>query len=514
MPKIFVSYRREDSLAGTGRIDDRLVAHFGRDSVFRDVDTIDFGVDFRQRLSDAVGVCDVLLAVIGEHWLTVSQNGQPRLQDARDFVRIEIEAALQRGIPVIPVLLGKTAMPHENELPASLANLAFRHALQVDLGADFHHHMDKLIRGLEKLTPKPAAKPVEAPPAKPAKPKAESPAERVRRLKAESAKLLDDARALVEIHDYHAAADLLAAFPPELTHLRDAALFADAVAKRDRLAQLHEDIQQRIDSGKLKDPRLPGLIAAFVEIKPNDADMLDLAREFPAPKRGTISTNALGMRLAWVPHGSSWLGGGGGKPGTTKFTLEQGLWCAIYPVTQAEWQKVMGGNPPSHFKDNPRYPVESVSWNDVQTFLQKLDARGGDYSYRLPTEQEWEYICRGGPINQDQSKYHYYFAKSKSDLAPNPTDDLANKANSGNQLQKPSDVGSYLPNPLGIYDMHGNVWEWTSSLWEAGGSARVFRGGCWSDYAESCAASYRYGYEPGDSGYYLGFRLLAVPRVS
>ncbi len=84
MPKIFISYRREDSIGITGRIYDRLGAHFGRDCVLMDVVAIPFGVDFRDHLSDAVRACDVLIAVIGEQWLTVNQNGQPRLQDARD----------------------------------------------------------------------------------------------------------------------------------------------------------------------------------------------------------------------------------------------------------------------------------------------------------------------------------------------------------------------------------------------------------------------------------------------
>ena len=167
MPKIFMSYRRDDSIGIAGRIYDRLLADYGRDCVFIDVDTIPFGVDFRQHLIDAVAACDVLLAIIGEQWLAVSQNGQPRLQNPTDYVRIEIEAALQRGIPVIPVLLGKTAMPYENELPASLANLVFRNALQVDLGADFHHHVDKLIRGLDKLAAQPKVKPFETPPVGP-----------------------------------------------------------------------------------------------------------------------------------------------------------------------------------------------------------------------------------------------------------------------------------------------------------------------------------------------------------
>ena len=245
------------------------------------------------------------------------------------------------------------------------------------------------------------------------------------------------------------------------------------------------------------------LIAMIVEKKKEPA--IEVVET--APPRDPI-TNTLGMKFAWVPPGDSWLGGGDGKPGTTPFKLAQGVWCGIYPVTQAEWQQVMGDSP-SMFKNNPRYPVESVSWGRVQKFLAKINSRSDGYAYRLPTEQEWEYTCGGGPISQDQSKYHYYFAKSKTDLTPNPTDNLSsNQANFGDKKQKPCDVGSYLPNPLGIYDMHGNVWEWTDSS-EA--SARVFRGGGWTTRAESCTASSRYWHVPDDSYGIVGFRLLAVP---
>jgi hypothetical protein len=115
-----------------------------------------------------------------------------------------------------------------------------------------------------------------------------------------------------------------------------------------------------------------------------------------------------------------------------------------------------------------------------------------------------------GPITQEQSKYHYYFAKSKTDLTPNPTNGLSNgQANFGSHLQKPSIVGPYLPNPLGIYDMHGNVWEWTDS---STGSGRVFRGGSWGLSAEYCTASYPR--SRGQDGSYgnVGFRILAVPQ--
>jgi formylglycine-generating enzyme required for sulfatase activity len=238
-------------------------------------------------------------------------------------------------------------------------------------------------------------------------------------------------------------------------------------------------------------------------------------------KIGDVISNALGMKFAWVPPGQSWLGGGGGKPGTTPFTLSNGLWCGVYPVTQAEWQAVIGDNP-SDFMANPRYPVESVSWNRVQEFLEKLNARlsADGLLYRLPTEQEWEYICRGGPLSQAQSAYHFYFARSLTDLTPVPTNDLSSKqanfdgtrpagsAAKGLYRQRPCDVGLFLPNPLGIYDLAGNVWEWTST---AEGSDRVIRGGSWDYHGEGCTASNRGGSGPDYSNDCLGFRLLAVP---
>jgi hypothetical protein len=151
MPKVFISYRREDSPGIAGRLFDRLQSHFGRGSVFIDVDSIPFGADFRTHVTDAESKCDALLAIIGERWAATGRDGRARLDDSTDPVRIEIEAALARDIPVIPVLVGRTPMPPEEELPPSLRPLAYRHACNLDSGPDFHVHVDRLIRGLEQL---------------------------------------------------------------------------------------------------------------------------------------------------------------------------------------------------------------------------------------------------------------------------------------------------------------------------------------------------------------------------
>ena len=123
---VFISHRREDSDGFAGRIYDRLAMRLGHDNVFFDVDAIPPGRDFVDVLSDRVGKCDALIAVIGKNWVTAADDqNRRRLGDPSDFVRIEIEAALSRGVPVIPVLLGGTPMPHAEDLPEGLRRSRF-----------------------------------------------------------------------------------------------------------------------------------------------------------------------------------------------------------------------------------------------------------------------------------------------------------------------------------------------------------------------------------------------------
>jgi hypothetical protein len=150
MSKIFVSYRRQDTAGITGRIYDRLKTHFGASVVFMDLANIPFGLDFREHIRQTIDKCGVMLAVIGRNW--AGRSGKTRrIDDPRDFVRIEVELALQQNLPVIPVLIGRTPMPSEAELPKSLSPLAYLTALDIDQGRDFDHHVDRLIRGIEYL---------------------------------------------------------------------------------------------------------------------------------------------------------------------------------------------------------------------------------------------------------------------------------------------------------------------------------------------------------------------------
>lgn len=152
MPHIFISYRRDDSAYVAGMLSQRLRAVFGADSVYIDIDAIPFGIDFREHIQNAVHKCDVLLAVIGKHWLSIEpESGKRRIDDPADFVRIEIEAAIKRNIPVVPILIDNTAMPSAAELPEALASLAFRNAAELRAGRDMDHHLELIVNGLRQL---------------------------------------------------------------------------------------------------------------------------------------------------------------------------------------------------------------------------------------------------------------------------------------------------------------------------------------------------------------------------
>jgi hypothetical protein len=148
---IFISYRRKESSHFAGRLSDRLADSFGTDRVFMDVDTIQPGVDFTQAIGHAVKISDVLLAIIGPHWLaTTDEDGQRRLNDPDDIVRLEIEAALTSNVRIIPILVDDTAMPRRQDLPESLAGLVRFNASAIRHDT-FRSDTERLITTLQSI---------------------------------------------------------------------------------------------------------------------------------------------------------------------------------------------------------------------------------------------------------------------------------------------------------------------------------------------------------------------------
>jgi len=154
MSGIFISYRREDSIAYAGRLFDRLADQFGEEQIFMDIDTMKLGHSFVKQLEDAVSACDVLIAVIGKNWLTgTDEAGHCRLDNPKDFVRIEIKTALERDIPVIPLLVGGATIPEATSLPDDIANLSELHGMELSdtrFRADAARLIDQLAEYVSK----------------------------------------------------------------------------------------------------------------------------------------------------------------------------------------------------------------------------------------------------------------------------------------------------------------------------------------------------------------------------
>ena len=197
-----------------------------------------------------------------------------------------------------------------------------------------------------------------------------------------------------------------------------------------------------------------------------------------------------------------------------RVTLSQDFWLGAFEVTQRQWQRVMGANPSWFADGTDQRPVERVTWHEVQTFLERVNVGREHERFRLPTEAEWEYACRAGTTTA------YNIGQTlnarQANVAPSPTE-----ARSG----APMPVGSFPPNAWGLYDMHGNVWEWTSDehcpydgadvtdpTAHCTSGLKTIRGGSWYFGSDSARCALRYTHRPQDRGFSLGFRLVREVR--
>lgn len=422
MSRIFISYRRDDSADVSGRIYDRLEPRYGRGNVFKDVDAIPLGADFRRVLAEEVAKCDVMLVIIGRQWVSITDDhGQRRLDNPADFVRIEVEAALERGIPVIPLQVQNAPIPHVGDLPPTLAELPYRNGITVHGDPHFHRDMDLLIGRLDTIFSTPKAEPV------------------------------------------------ISAGPPSY-------------------------IPQR-----LWDLGFRGMY-------------------FPD------GTELIVPPVCDVPAETFLMGSDPSKD-TEAFESEQpqrsvtlaAFQIAKFPVTVAEYACFVraGFGEPTGWEWMLReldHPVVNVSWHDATAYARWLAERSGQ-PWRLPCEAEWEKAARG----TDGRIYPWGDIWDQS---------CANTDDGG--TEGTTSVGTYPSgaSPYGALDMAGNVFEWTSSLYEPypydasdgrerrdSDAHRVRRGGSWYTEDIESRAAYRSRDDPYYPDDFVGFRLIRGVRA-
>ena len=229
---------------------------------------------------------------------------------------------------------------------------------------------------------------------------------------------------------------------------------------------------------------------------------------------GTFVMGTAEDQEQWIRSKEMWERAFENEKPSHQVTITRGFYLGKVEITQEQWASVMGTRPWSgkdHVQENPDHPAVYISWEDVQAFVTKLNEAKGTEVYRVPTEAEWEYACRAGTTTQ------WSFGDDESQLGDYAWYD----ANAwGAWEQYAHEVGTKLPNPWELYDMHGNVWEWVQDRWglypgssqvdptgPGAGSGRVVRGGDFNPYAGRVRSAFRAGYSPDVRFYCLGARI-------
>ena len=245
-----------------------------------------------------------------------------------------------------------------------------------------------------------------------------------------------------------------------------------------------------------------------------------------AGERTVLTINGVEYPFRWCPPGTFMMGSPPEEQDRMErekqhqVTLTRGFWLLETLVTQDMWEKMMGNNP-SCYEGSKKLPVEEVSWDDCQEYIDKLNDLGiapEGYCFSLPTEAQWEYACRAGTTTP------FHFGDTLNGDKANCNGNYPyGTSTKGQYLRKTSEVGSYPANVWELYDMHGNVYEWCSDWYgdypngavtdptgASSGSSRVIRGGGWDFSAMGCRSAFRSDYDPSIRRNRLGIRLALV----
>jgi formylglycine-generating enzyme required for sulfatase activity len=559
--KIFISYRRADSAYAAGRLYDRLCENFGEENIFMDVEGLDPGVDFVESIENAISFCDVLLALMGPQWLTVTdETGQRRLDNPKDFVRVEIAAALERGVRIIPILVQGARMPEAWELPENLHRLVRLNALEIR-HERFNADTDRLVRAIDKYMREAAEAHADFAMAEAVQKHSEPSVRIATSLAVEDSGPTNWGQQIfkrfrfVPRRLWYMVGGIGLVFMLLLTCWGGNKLIAFLRTTETLQAVTPtSSVSEVIIKTDIPQPATSAATVLSTDTQRSSSTNTPIPDPTMTPSHTPddglpkLIVDDFGVPMALVPAGPFEMGinvdkalvecqkvltgcerGWFDKEKPIHTVMLGNFYIDQYEVTNANYASCVEAgfcdppwdtesSPPENYYGNASYadyPVISVSWYDAETYCWWRNTR-------LPTEAEWEKAARGGLEGALYSWGDTFdgtlanFCDVNCNFEHKDTD-----FNDGYADTAP--VGSFVPNGYGLYDMAGNVWEWVADWYDPeyykksstnnplgpeNGEDRVLRGGSWYDVSFSLQVALRYGDLPDFPDNRFGFRCV------